>query len=512
MTEDRKGENNMQKQIKIFDTTLRDGEQSPGCSMNLPEKLEMARQLDRLGVDIIEAGFAIASPDDFRAVQAIAGVIEHAKVASLARALKKDIDRAYQAVKDAKHPVLHVFLATSDIHMEYKLRMTREQVLSQIEEMVSYAKSLCQDIEFSAEDASRSDREFLAKAFSVAVKAGATVINAPDTVGYATPQEMFDMIDYLAKHVEGVENVDISTHCHDDLGLAVANSLAAVKAGATQVECTLNGIGERAGNASLEEIVMGIKTRKDFYEMNCNIDTTQIYKSCKLLSSITGVPIAPNKAIVGANAFAHESGVHQHGMMTNRNTYEIMTPASVGIAQTTMVLGKHSGKHAFAERLDELGYDIQGEELEKAFQRFKEVADKKKTVTDRDIEALLTSQKTVVLPVYELGSFVVNAGTAISATATVCLKKDGENKEAVATGSGPIDAAFSAMEQIVQSGAELETYSIQAVTEGEDALGEVVVRLRRDGHTITGRGLSTDIIEASIKAYLNGVNKICTVE
>ncbi|MFQ7282330.1 MAG: 2-isopropylmalate synthase, partial [Christensenellales bacterium] len=370
----------------------------------MPEKLEMARQLDRLGVDIIEAGFAISSPDDFAAVQAIAGVIEHARVASLARALKKDIDRAYEAVKNAKHPVIHVFLATSDIHMEYKLRMTREQVLSQIEEMVGYAKSLCPDVEFSAEDASRSDKAFLAKAFSVAVKAGATVINAPDTVGYATPQEMFEMIDYLAKHVEGVENVDISTHCHDDLGLAVANSLAAVKAGATQVECTINGIGERAGNASLEEIVMGIKTRRDFYGMDCNIDTKQIYKTCKLLSSITGVPIAPNKAIVGANAFAHESGVHQHGMMANRNTYEIMTPESVGIAQTTMVLGKHSGKHAFAERLNELGYEVEGEALEKTFARFKELADRKKTVTDRDIEALVSTQKTIVMPVYELES------------------------------------------------------------------------------------------------------------
>ncbi len=502
----------MQKQIKIFDTTLRDGEQSPGCSMNLPEKLEMARQLDRLGVDIIEAGFAISSPDDFAAVQAIAGVIEHARVASLARALKKDIDRAYEAVKNAKHPVIHVFLATSDIHMEYKLRMTREQVLSQIEEMVGYAKSLCPDVEFSAEDASRSDKAFLAKAFSVAVKAGATVINAPDTVGYATPQEMFEMIDYLAKHVEGVENVDISTHCHDDLGLAVANSLAAVKAGATQVECTINGIGERAGNASLEEIVMGIKTRRDFYGMDCNIDTKQIYKTCKLLSSITGVPIAPNKAIVGANAFAHESGVHQHGMMANRNTYEIMTPESVGIAQTTMVLGKHSGKHAFAERLNELGYEVEGEALEKTFARFKEVADRKKTVTDRDIEALVSTQKTIVMPVYELESFVISSGSAIQTMATVCLTKDGELKEAVVKADGPIDAAFSAVEKIVGSDVELKTYSIQAITEGEDALGEVVVRLYKDGHTVTGRGLSTNIIEASILAYVNGINKIYTVQ
>lgn len=502
----------MEKRIKIFDTTLRDGEQSPGCSMNLPEKLEMARQLDRLGVDIIEAGFAIASPEDFKSVQAIAAVIKDAKVISLARALKKDIDRAYEAVKGAAHPAIHVFLATSDVHMEYKLRMTREQVLQSVRESVSYAKSLCEHIEFSAEDASRSDRAFLAEVFSTAVEAGATVLNAPDTVGYVTPQEMFDMITYLKQHVRGVENVDISTHCHNDLGLAVANSMAAISAGATQVECTVNGIGERAGNASLEEIVMGIKTRKDFYGVDCNIDTRQIYRTSKLLSSITGVPIAPNKAIVGANAFAHESGVHQHGMMANRNTYEIMTPESVGIAKTTMVLGKHSGKHAFGERIRELGFEVEGEELEKAFARFKEVADKKKTVTDQDILALIHTQKTVMMPVYELKSFVINAGTDISATATVKLEKDGQVLESVATGSGPIDAAFSAMDHIIQSGAELETYSIQAVTEGEDALGEVTVRLRHNGQTITGRGVSTDILEASIKAYVNGMNKIYTVE
>lgn len=502
----------MEKRIKIFDTTLRDGEQSPGCSMNLPEKLEMARQLDRLGVDIIEAGFAIASPEDFKSVQAIASIIKDAKVISLARALKKDIDRAYEAVKGAAHPAIHVFLATSDVHMEYKLRMTREQVLAQTREMVAYAKSLCGHVEFSAEDASRSDRAFLAEVFSTAVEAGATVLNAPDTVGYVTPQEMFDMISYLKQNVRGVENVDISTHCHNDLGLAVANSMAAIAAGATQVECTVNGIGERAGNASLEEIVMGIKTRRDFYGVDCNIDTRQIYRTSKLLSSITGVPIAPNKAIVGANAFAHESGVHQHGMMANRNTYEIMTPESVGIAQTTMVLGKHSGKHAFSERIRELGFEVEGEELEKAFARFKEVADKKKTVTDQDILALIHTQKTVMMPMYALKSFVINAGTDISATATVKLEKDGEVMEAVATGSGPIDAAFSAMDNMIQSGAELETYSIQAVTEGEDALGEVTVRLRHDGQTISGRGVSTDILEASIRAYINGMNKIYTVE
>ena len=339
------------KRIKIFDTTLRDGEQSPGCSMNLPEKIEMAKQLEKLGVDIIEAGFAIASPMDHKSVKAIAGAVTNCTVASLARCTKGDIDAAWDAVKEAKHPRIHVFLATSDIHMEYKLQMTREQVLQRISEMVAYARSFCEDIEFSAEDASRSEWAFLAQCYSDAVAAGATTLNVPDTVGYSTPQEMSELITYLRQNVAGIENVDISVHCHNDLGMAVANSLACVKAGATQIECTVNGIGERAGNASLEELVMAIHTRRDFYDAETGINTKQIYRSSKLLSNITGVPIPPSKAIVGANAFAHESGIHQHGVIANAQTYEIMNSVDVGIPQNTMVLGKHSGKHALREKL-----------------------------------------------------------------------------------------------------------------------------------------------------------------
>ncbi|MBC8535691.1 2-isopropylmalate synthase [Feifania hominis] len=500
------------RKIQIFDTTLRDGEQSPGCSMNLTEKLEMARQLDALGVSVIEAGFAIASPDDFKAVQAIARTVKNCRVASLSRALKGDIDRAWEAVQDAVHPVIHTFLATSDIHMKYKLKKEPEEVIAQIDEMVRYAKSLCPDVEFSAEDASRSDRAFLARAISTAIRAGANVVNIPDTVGYATPEEMYGLIDYLKKNVPGIDDVVISVHCHNDLGLATANTLAAIRAGATQAECTVSGIGERAGNASLEEIVMNLKTRRDVYDADCDVNTKQIYRSCKLLSSITGVPIAPNKAIVGENAFAHESGIHQHGVLANKATYEIMSPESIGIPEKAMVLGKHSGKHAFVDRIRSLGHDIPDSEVETAFERFKELADKKKTITDRDIEALISSQKALVVPVYSLKSFVINTGTQISATATVKLERDGESIEKVAGGAGPIDAAFHAIDKITKTGATLDNYTIQSVTDGEDALGEVVVRLSHDGRQITGRGLSTDILEASIKAYINGVNKIATAE
>ena len=352
------------KRIKIFDTTLRDGEQSPGCSMNLSEKLEMARQLDALGVDVIEAGFAIVSPEDFKSVEAISQTVHNCSVASLARCTKGDIDAAWGAVKGAKKPRIHVFIATSDIHMEYKLKMSREEVLESITKNVAYAKSLCDDIEFSAEDGSRSDWEFLAKCYTNAVAAGATVLNVPDTVGYSTPDEMYSLIRYLKENVEGVENVDISVHCHDDLGLAVANSLACIRAGATQVECTVNGIGERAGNASLEEIVMALHTRAAYYDAETGINTKQIYKSSKLLSSITGVPIAPSKSIVGANAFAHESGIHQHGVLANALTYEIMRPSDVGIPQNTMVLGKHSGKHALRDQLEAMGYNFTDEQME----------------------------------------------------------------------------------------------------------------------------------------------------
>ena len=497
------------KRIKIFDTTLRDGEQSPGCSMNLSEKIEMARQLEKLGVDVIEAGFAIASPMDHKSVQAISAAVSNCTVASLARCTKGDIDAAWDAVKGANHPRIHVFLATSDIHMEYKLKMTREQVLQRITEMVGYAKSFCEDIEFSAEDASRSDHAFLAQCYSNAVAAGATTLNVPDTVGYSTPQEMADLITYLRENVSGIENVDISVHCHDDLGMAVANSLACIKAGATQVECTVNGIGERAGNASLEEIVMAIHTRRDFYQAETGVNTRQIYRSSKLLSNITGVPIPPSKAIVGANAFAHESGIHQHGVIANAQTYEIMNSADVGVPQNTMVLGKHSGKHALREKLLSMGYELSDQELDVVFTRFKELADKKKNLSAADIEALVLHRRNNVSPVYRLVSHVVNAGDGVPNTSCIKLKQADKVLEEVAIGSGPLDASFKAINRMLGLDIRLESFSLNAVTDGEDAIGEAVVKLEDpNGCTYTGTGLSTDIIESSIRAYVNGINKM----
>lgn len=496
------------RKVKIFDTTLRDGEQSPGCSMNLSEKLEMAKQLDALGVDIIEAGFAIASPDDFKSVEAISHTVQNCKVASLARCTKGDIDAAWNSVKGAKYPRIHVFLATSDIHMEYKLKMSREQVLESIAEHVAYAKSFCDDVEFSCEDASRSDWDFLCTCCDTAIKAGATTLNIPDTVGYSTPMEMFDLITYLREHTSGIENVDISAHCHDDLGMAVANSLACVRAGATQVECTLNGIGERAGNASLEEIVMALKTKGGYYDAETGINTTQIYKSCKLLSSIIGVPIAPNKSIVGANAFAHESGIHQHGVLANPLTYEIMRAADVGIPQNNMVLGKHSGKHALKDRLSQLGYEVTKEQMDDIFVRFKALADKKKSLTDSDIEALALAYSRSVPQTFELAGHMVTTGRDTTNIAAIKVKCGDEVKEEVAIGSGPIYAAFGAVDKITGIDPALESFSLNAVTDGEDAMGEAVVKLSYNGEQYTGRGLSTDVIESSIKAYINGINKI----
>ncbi len=498
------------KRIRIFDTTLRDGEQSPGCSMNLSEKIEMARQLEALGVDVIEAGFAIASPMDHKSVKTIAAAVTNCTVASLARCTKGDIDAAWDAVKEAKHPRIHVFLATSDIHMEYKLKMTREQVLQRISEMVAYAKSFCEDIEFSAEDASRSDHAFLAQCYTNAVAAGATTLNVPDTVGYSTPQEMADLITYLKEHVAGIENTDISVHCHDDLGMAVANTLACIKAGATQVECTVNGIGERAGNASLEEIVMAIHTRRDFYDAETGINTRQIYRSSKLLSNITGVPIPPSKAIVGANAFAHESGIHQHGVISNAQTYEIMSSTDVGIPQNTMVLGKHSGKHALREKLISMGYELDDEALEAVFTRFKDLADKKKNITGSDIEALVLHRRNAFIGSCKLLGHVVNTGHGVPNTSYIKLQRGDEVLENVAIGSGPLDASFQAINQMLGlEDVRLESFSLNAVTDGEDAVGEAVVKLEaKDGETYTGTGLSTDIIESSIRAYVNGINKM----
>ena len=497
------------KTIKIFDTTLRDGEQSPGCSMNLSEKIEVAKQLELLKVDVIEAGFAVSSPGDFKSVETIAKAIKDCSVASLSRSVKKDIDASYEALRQAAAPRIHVFLATSPLHMQYKLKMTEEQVLEHIRESVAYARSLVPAVEFSAEDASRSDYAFLARAVQTAVDAGAGTINLPDTVGYVLPQEMQAMIEYVRQHVDGIENVDISVHCHNDLGMAVANSLASVGAGATQVECTVNGIGERAGNASLEEIVMAIHTRRALMDADTNINTKQLYRTSRLLSKIIGVSIPPNKAVVGANAFAHESGIHQHGVLAKRETYEIMTPESIGLTTNKMVLGKHSGRHAFDDFLKELGYQLTPEELDAAFAQFKELCDKKKEVTEYDVEALVAQKAAKVVEHFRLKQFVVNSGNTIQATANVTLEDmSGATQEQVALGDGPIDAAYQAIEKIVQMPRHLNNYKINAVSHGEDALGEVVVKVSSENRTVTGRGLSTDIIEASMLAYINAVNKL----
>ena len=498
----------MAKMVKIFDTTLRDGEQSPGCSMNLKEKIEMAQQLERMNVDIIEAGFAAASPGDLHSIQEISKHIKNCTVASLARAHKDDIDKAWESLKYAANPRIHVFLATSPIHMEYKLKMSPEEVLASSEKMVSYAKSFCNDIEFSAEDATRSNVDFLAQVFDTVIKAGATTINIPDTVGYTTPDEYYDFLTAIIEKCPALKTVDISVHCHNDLGLGVANSIAAIKAGATQIECTVNGIGERAGNAALEEIVMALNTRKDYYGIETRIDTKQIVRSSSLLTRITGVKVQPNKAIVGANAFAHESGIHQHGVLNNKETYEIMTPESIGLDTNKLVLGKHSGRHAFNDKLIQLGYDLTKEELDIAFKKFKDLADKKKEVYDKDLDALISRQKIEVPKIFELINFVINSGNVITSTATLTVRKGDEVIEEVAAGEGPIYASFKAIEKIIGKELELDDFSLSSVTEGEDALGDAVVRLKENGHVYVGRGLSTDIIESSIIAYINALNKM----
>ncbi len=500
----------MSKQIKIFDTTLRDGEQSPGCSMNLSEKIEVARQLETLGVDIIEAGFAIASPGDAAAIASIANTIKDSSVCSLARAATKDIDAAYNAVKSAVAPRIHTFIATSPIHMQYKLQMEPDAVVQRVADMVSYAKKYISDIEFSAEDATRSDRDFLCRVIETAIQNGATTVNIPDTNGYMVPDEYAALIRYLREHVAGIENVVISCHNHNDLGMGVANTLAGIEAGISQVECTLNGIGERAGNASLEEIVMALKTRKDYFDVDTRIDTTQIYRSCRMIETITGVAIAPTKPIVGANAFAHEAGIHQHGVLNNPQTYEIMTPESVGIPRNVIVLGKHSGRHAFEARLVDLGYTLTPDKLDKAFEKFKILADKKKVIKDRDLEALIG-----VVPVsgpvrYNLKQYVINSGNTISTTAVVKMTKGEETFERAALSDGPINASFAAVNKITGLDIELRDYQLRALTDGKDAQSEAVVKMTINGNeneVITGRGISVDIIEASIKAYINGINK-----
>ena len=498
-------------QIRIFDTTLRDGEQAPGCSMDLAEKIEIAQALERMKVDVIEAGFAIASQGDFNAVQTIARTLKNCTVASLARATEKDIDAAWDAVKDAKAPLIHTFLATSPTHMLYKLKMSEQEVLDAIARMVAYARNLCPQVEFSAEDAMRSDPAFLVRAVDAAIRAGAQVINIPDTVGYATPAEMAATLNHLKREVERIDTVTLSVHCHNDLGLAVANSLAAVVAGAGQVECTVNGIGERAGNAALEELVMAIHTRPDLYPMGLGIDATRISPVSRLVYSILGVNAPINKAIVGQNAFAHEAGIHQHGVMANRATYEIMTPESIGLVQNKMVLGKHSGRHAVEERLSALGYTLEKKELDELFSRFKELCDRKKVISDSDLEALAVHRLSGVSAVgtYKLERFTVNSGNYVTSNAVVSVLHEGERAEEVALGDGPIDAAFNAVDKLIPAPEHsLEDYAIQTISEGKDAQGEAIVKIRCGDRVVTGRGLSTDVIEASIRAYINGMNKL----
>lgn len=498
----------MENNVKIFDTTLRDGEQSPGCSMNLGEKIEVAKQLEAMGVDIIEAGFAIASPGDAAAIASIADIVKNSTICSLARCVEKDIDAAWNAIKNANSSRIHVFLATSPLHMQYKLKMTPDEVLESIAHNVAYARKYCPDVEFSAEDATRSDLDFLCRALETAIRAGATTLNVPDTVGYMVPEEIAARFRYVREHTEGIENCIISCHCHNDLGMGVANSIAAVSAGARQIECTLNGIGERAGNAAMEELVMALRTRKDCYGLDTNIESRQIYRASRMIQTITGVPVSPTKPIVGANAFAHESGIHQHGVMANRETYEIMTPESVGIPQNAIVLGKHSGRHAVEERLKDLGYSLDKEKLDKVFDKFKMLADKKKTIKDRDLEALIGVAPVSGPERYTLQNFVINSGNAITSTAVISLQKGDEVYERVAADAGPINAAFRAVNKIVGHDIQLEDYSLKSMTDGEDAQAEAIVKITIDGSDIvTGRGISTDIVEASIKAYVNGINK-----
>ena len=505
------------EQVRIFDTTLRDGEQSPGCSMNLREKIEVARCLEKMHVDIIEAGFAIASPGDFESVKTIAETIRGCTIASLARSTTKDIDTAWEAVKDAADPRIHVFIATSPIHMEYKLRMSPDKVLEQACEMVKHAKKYCSNIEFSAEDATRSEPEFLRKVVERVIACGATTINLPDTVGYTTPGEMRELIEDIKYNVKGAENVIFSVHCHNDLGMATANALAGVLGGARQVECTINGLGERAGNTSLEEIVMAIRTRQDVTGLTTGIDTTQIHRASQTVYNIIGQTAPLNKPIVGKNAFAHEAGIHQHGVLANKKTYEIMTPESVGIHVNNLVLGKHSGRHAVGQRLEELGFVLSKEELDRCFEEFKAVCDKKKNITDADLEAIVTHNTNIVYEDeaegYKLDWFQMSTSNFTTATCTVSLEKDGEKKQDVALGDGPIDAAYNAIDSIIQpSPHSFDIFNIHSISEGKDTLGDVTVKVNAYDRTFTGRGLSTDIMEASINAYLKALNRMAAYE
>jgi 2-isopropylmalate synthase len=519
--------------VQIFDTTLRDGEQSPGATLTSTEKLEIARALAQMGVDVMEAGFPAASPDDLEGVRRIALEVGNTPgpsgqppiICGLARAVKSDIDKAWEAVAHAARPRIHTFLATSPIHMKHKLRLDPEEVVEQVREMVAYAKGYCQDVEFSPEDAGRSDPEFLYLVLGEAIKAGATTLNIPDTVGYTTPGEFGGLISGIMDNTPGINDVTVSVHCHDDLGLATANTLAGVQAGARQVEVTINGIGERAGNTSLEEVVMALHTRRAAFDLESGIDTTQITRLSRLVSKYTGIAVQPNKAIVGANAFAHEAGIHQDGMLKHQGTYEIMLPETVGLQQSSLVLGKHSGRHAFMVRLTEMGYDLSQDDLNEGFARFKALADKKKTITDADLAALITDLLYQSHEVYVMEGLQVACGTMGLPTSTVRITgPDGQQYVQAAIGTGPVDATFKAIDAIIQAPNTLLEFAVHSVTEGIDAIGEVTVRLeaengskhertspqtgRRQPRTFGGHGADTDIIVASAKAYLTALNKL----
>ena len=494
--------------IIIFDTTLRDGEQAPGASLDQNQKLEIARELETLGVDVIEAGFPISSPGDFKSVEMVARKIKRPCVCGLARAIPKDIDAAYEATKPAKHPRIHVFLATSKIHMKYKLQKAEEEILRLAVRSVKYARNLCDDIEFSPEDATRTEREFLYRVVEEVINSGATTVNIPDTVGWTEPKEYGDLIKSIIENVPNINKAVISAHCHNDLGLAVANSLSAIKNGARQAECTINGIGERAGNASMEEIVMAMKVRADIFGLNTNINTREIYKASRMVSKYTGFLVPPNKAVVGLNAFRHESGIHQDGVLKKRSTYEVISAEDVGFKTESLVLGKHSGRHAFSQRLANLGYKFNQAGIDKAFTEFKILADKKKEIFDDDLLAIIEEKsKAAVQQVWSLDGFEISSGSSIAPQAMIALKAKGKVFRKVSSGDGPVDACYKAIENIIHIKCQLLDYSIQSVTRGEDALGEVSVRIKAKGKDFSGRATSTDIVEASIKAYLQALNK-----
>ena len=498
-----------ENRVVIFDTTLRDGEQAPGCSMTLNEKLRVASALRDLRVDVIEAGFPAASPGDFKAVQTIARTVEGPTICGLARCNPLDIKRVWDAVKDAASPRIHVFVATSRIHREHKLQMAKAEILKSAVESVADARCYCDNIEFSPEDASRTELEYLAEVVEAVIEAGATTVNIPDTVGYAVPGEFAEVFEYLIAHVRGIENIRLSAHCHDDLGMAVANSLAAVRAGARQVECTINGIGERAGNCSLEEIVMAIKTRESYFGVTTGVDTTRLYPTSRIVSNVTGMHTPRNKAIVGENAFAHEAGIHQHGMLRHRATYEIMQPEAVGLSRSNLVLGKHSGRHAFRDRVEQLGFHLDDIELNRCFEKFKRLADRKKHMYDRDIEAIIMNVDVGKAGPWVIDELQITAGTGTVAAAALSLfHRDGRRIRKAAKGDGPVAAAFGALESATGVELELKNFEVRGVTTGDDAQGEVTVTVEYNQQSFRGHAVSTDIVESAAIAYLEVINRI----